>query len=39
MIALALSLAILHLTHSSRDWLVLFLPGSALMLWGWRVIL
>jgi hypothetical protein len=38
MIALALNLAI-WFTHSFRGWLVLFLPGSALVLSGWRVIL
>jgi hypothetical protein len=37
MIALPLSLAIWHITHSFLGWLVLFLPGSALVLWGWRV--
>ena len=37
MIVLALSLAIWHITHSFLGWLVLFLPGSALVLWGWRV--
>jgi hypothetical protein len=39
MIALALSLAIWHITYSFRGWLVLFRPGSALVLWCWRVIL
>jgi hypothetical protein len=34
MIALALSLAIWHITHSFRGWLALFLPGSALLLWA-----
>jgi hypothetical protein len=37
MIALALSLAIWHITYSFRGWLVLFL--LALVLWCWRVIL
>jgi hypothetical protein len=39
LIALALSLAIWHTTHSYLGWAVLFVPGAALVLWGWRAIL
>lgn len=34
LIALALSLAIWHITHSFLGWVVLFLPGAALVLRG-----
>jgi hypothetical protein len=39
LIALALSLAMWEITHSLLGWLVLFLPGSALVLWGCGVAL
>jgi hypothetical protein len=34
LIALALSLVIWRLTHNFLGWAVLFLPGSALVIWG-----
>lgn len=34
MIALALALAIWHITHSFLGWAVLFIPGAALVLRG-----
>ena len=39
LIALALSLALWHITHSFVGWLALFAPGAALVLWGWCGIL
>jgi hypothetical protein len=39
LIALTLSFAIWKLTGSFWGWLALFLPGAALVIWGWIVIL
>jgi hypothetical protein len=39
LIALALGLAIWKLTGSFLGWLVLFLPGAALVIWGLIVML
>jgi hypothetical protein len=39
LIALVLALLLWRLTHSFWGWLALFLPGAALVVWGWIVIL
>jgi hypothetical protein len=38
-VALALSILIWRLTHNFVGWLVLALPGGALILYGWYLIL